>query len=143
MSVFSDAIDTFLSPIKDLLTNDDVSEVMINGPNDIFVESKGLVFRVENKFPTEDSLIAAMRAVAQSVGRTIDAENPRLDARLPDGSRIAVLLPPMARNGTTVAIRKFSKDELTLTDMINFGSVSKLGARFLDICMYLGTPCTV
>ena len=138
MGVFEDAIDSFLGPIKDLLDDDKVSEVMINGPHEIFVEKSGLVFKVENQFPNEDSLIAAMRAIAQSVGRAIDDDNPRLDARLPDGSRIAVVLPPMAKNGTTVAIRKFSKDDLTLTDLIKFGSLSKEGARFLDICIFLG-----
>jgi len=138
MSVFDDAIDSFLGPIKDLLDDDGVSEIMINGAHEIFVEKKGLVFKVENQFPTEDSLISAMRAIAQSVGRVIDSDNPRLDARLPDGSRIAVVLPPMAKNGTTVAIRKFSKDDLTLQDLINFGSLSKMGARFLDICVHLG-----
>ena len=138
MSVFEDAIDSFLGPIKDLLDDDGVSEIMINGHHEIFVEKKGLVYKVENKFPNEDALLSAMRAIAQSVGRTIDSDNPRLDARLPDGSRIAVVLPPMAKNGTTVAIRKFSKDDLTLQDLINFGSLSKLGARFLDICVHLG-----
>ena len=70
-----------------------------------------------------------MRAIAQSVGRVIDDDNPRLDARLPDGSRIHVVLPPMAKNGTTVAIRKFSKEKLTLGDLISFGSLSKVRAR--------------
>lgn len=138
MSVFEDAIDSFLGPIKELLDDDGVSEIMINGPHEIFVEKKGLVYKVENQFPNEESLVSAMRAIAQSVGRVIDADNPRLDARLPDGSRIAVVLPPMAKNGTTVAIRKFSKDDLTLQDLINFGSLSKMGARFLDICVHLG-----
>ena len=138
MSVFEDAIDSFLGPIKDLLDDDGVSEIMINGHEEIFIEKKGLVYKVENQFPTEDALVSAMRAIAQSVGRVIDADNPRLDARLPDGSRIAVVLPPMAKNGTTVAIRKFSKDDLTLQDLINFGSLSKMGARFLDICVHLG-----
>jgi pilus assembly protein CpaF len=138
MSVFSDAIDSFLSPIKDLLEDPGVSEVMINGPKCIFVEKKGLVYRVTNVFPSEDALQSAMRAIAQSVGRVIDNDNPRLDARLPDGSRIAVVLPPMAKCGTTVAIRKFSKEDLTLTDLIKFGSISKAGARFLDICIFLG-----
>ncbi len=138
MSVFNDAISNLLSPIGDLLDDASVSEVMINGPHEIFVEKKGLVYKVDNQFPTEDSLISAMRAIAQSVGRVIDADNPRLDARLPDGSRIHVVLPPMAKNGTTVAIRKFSKEKLTLNDLIEFGSLSKTAARFLDICIYLG-----
>jgi pilus assembly protein CpaF len=138
MSVFSDAIANFLSPIADLLEDPDVSEVMINGPHEIFVEKKGLVYKVDNQFPNEDALDSAMRAIAQSVGRVIDADNPRLDARLPDGSRIHVVLPPMAKNGTTVAIRKFSKEKLGINDLITFGSLSKVAARFLDICIYLG-----
>jgi len=137
-SVFQDAIDNLLSPISDLLKNPDVSEVMINGPHEIFVEQKGLVFKAPNKFTDEESLMAAMRAIAQSVGRVIDADNPRLDAHLPDGSRIAVVIPPMAKNGTTVAIRKFSEEKLGLKDLIEFGSLSQDGARFLDCCMYLG-----
>ncbi|MBF0364887.1 MAG: CpaF family protein [Oligoflexia bacterium] len=137
-SVFEDAIDTFLGPIKDLLENDKVSEIMINGPGEIFVEKSGLVFKASNKFSDEESLQAAMRAIAQSVGRIIDSNNPRLDARLPNGSRIHVVIPPMARQGTTVAIRKFSKEKLTLKDLIAFGSISADAARFLDICVHLG-----
>ena len=137
VSVFHDAINTFLSPIKDLLDDVKISEIMINGPDEIFVEKKGLVYKTPNTFSSEEALVSAMRAIAQSVGRVIDKDNPRLDARLPDGSRIHVVLPPMAKRGTTVAIRKFSKDDLTLTDMINFGSVSKVAARFLDICVFL------
>lgn len=138
MSVFSDAIDQFLYPIKELLDDAGVSEIMINGPKEIFVEKKGLVYKVENQFHNEEALVSAMRAIAQSVGRRIDKDNPRLDARLPDGSRIHVVLPPMAKNGTTVAIRKFSKEKLTLNDLIAFGSLSKEAARFLDICIFLG-----
>lgn len=136
--VFQDAISSLLAPIKDLLDDPSISEVMINGPFDIFVERKGLVYRVPNKFPDDESLMASMRAVAQSVGRVIDSDNPRLDARLPNGSRIAVVIPPMAKAGTTVAIRKFSEEKLGLKDLINFGSLSPDGARFLDCCMYLG-----
>lgn len=138
MSVFNDAISNFLGPIGNLLDDPTVSEVMINGPHEIFVEQKGLVHKVENQFPNEEALISAMRAIAQSVGRVIDNDNPRLDARLPDGSRIHVVLPPMAKNGTTVAIRKFSQEKLTINDLVKFGSLSKEAARFLDICIYLG-----
>lgn len=137
-SVFSDAIETFLAPIKDLLEDPSVSEIMINGAKEIFVEQKGLVHKVPNSFQSEDALNSAMRAIAQSVGRVIDQDNPRLDARLPNGSRIHVVLPPMARQGTTVAIRKFSEEKLTLNDLIQFGSLSKTAARFLDVCIHLG-----
>ena len=137
-TVFKDAIKNFLAPISDLLEDSNVSEIMINGPSEIFVEKKGLIERVPNTFSSEDQLIAAFRSIAQSVGKTIDEKNPRLDARLPNGSRIHVVLPPMAKNGTTVAIRKFSEEKLTLNDLIEFGSLSKTAARFLDICVHLG-----
>jgi pilus assembly protein CpaF len=136
-SVFKDAIEQFLYPIKEHLDDPGVSEIMINGPKDIFVEKKGLVYKTDSQFHNEEALVSAMRAIAQSIGRRIDKDNPRLDGFLPDGSRIAVVLPPMARNGTTVAIRKFSKEKLTLNDLIAFGSLSKDAARFLDICIYL------
>ena len=138
MAVFNDAIKNFLAPINDLLEDDNVSEIMINGPSEIFVEKKGLIEKAPNTFSSEDQLVAAFRSIAQSVGKTIDEKNPRLDARLPNGSRIHVVLPPMAKNGTTVAIRKFSKEKLTLNDLIQFGSLSKTAARFLDICVHLG-----
>ncbi len=137
-SVFSDAISNFLKPIKDLLDDEQVTEIMINGPKDIFIEKKGLVYKTPNQFADEDALMSAIRSIAQSVGRIIDQDNPRLDARLPNGSRIHAVLPPMAKNGTTVAIRKFSKEKLTLKDLINFGSLSQIGARFLDVCVFLG-----
>lgn len=136
-SVFKDAIDQFLYPIKEHLEDPGVSEIMINGPKEIFVEKKGLVYKTNSEFHNEEALLSAMRAIAQSIGRRIDKDNPRLDGFLPDGSRIAVVLPPMARNGTTAAIRKFSKEKLTLNDLISFGSLSKDAARFLDICIFL------
>ncbi len=138
MSVFSDAISTFLLPVKDLLEDDEVTEIMINGADEIFMERKGLIYRTPNKFQNEAALLAAFRSVAQSVGKLLDQDNPRLDARLPNGSRIHVVLPPMARRGTTVAIRKFSKEEITLKDLVVTGSLSQAGARFLDIAVYLG-----
>lgn len=137
-TVFQEAIRNFLRPVSSLLDDPSISEVMINGPKNIFYERKGLVHRAENTFQDEESLQSAVRAIAQSVGRVVDADNPRLDARLPDGSRIHAVLPPMAKQGTTVAIRKFSKDEITLKDLVGFGSLSADGARFLDICIYLG-----
>ncbi|MCB9062906.1 MAG: CpaF family protein [Halobacteriovoraceae bacterium] len=137
-SIAQDAIHNFLKPIRDLLEDDKISEVMINGAHEIFIEKGGLVFKAKNTFPGEEELFSAMRSIAQSVGRVLDNDNPRLDARLPDGSRIHVVLPPMAKNGITVAIRKFSKDDLTIKDLVNFGSLSPEGARFLDICVNLG-----
>lgn len=138
MGVFKDAIQNFMGPIVGLLEDDSVSEVMVNGADEIYVETKGLVKKVPQKFDSEEELLTAVRAIAQSVGRVIDESSPRLDARTPEGFRIHVVLPPMAKNGITMAIRKFSKESLTLQDLIDFGSLSSDAARFLDICIYLG-----
>jgi pilus assembly protein CpaF len=136
--VFEDAISNFLLPIRNLLEDEAVTEIMINGPYEIFVEKRGAISKVANAFTDEGALMAAVTAVAQSVGRVVNDEKPRLDARLPNGQRIHVVLPPIARGGTTVSIRKFSKEKLTLKDLINFESISVDAARFLDVCVYLG-----
>ncbi len=137
MGVFEDSISTFLKPIWGFLQDDSISEVLVNGPQEIFVERKGLLERVDAKFTDEMALQSAVRNIAQFVGRKIDDENPRLDARLPDGSRVAAVLPPCSRKGTTLSIRKFSKGSPTFADLIQRGSVSKDAARFIDVCVYL------
>jgi pilus assembly protein CpaF len=137
-AVFKQAIQNFMGPIVPLLEDSTVSEVLINGPNDIFVERKGKLERTEAKFPDEDSLRAAANTIAQSVGRRVDEENPRLDARLPDGSRIAVVIPPCSRCGTCISIRKFTQSKITFKDYVKMGTITADGAQFLDICMFLG-----
>ncbi len=138
MSVFNDAIQNFLAPIQDLLEDENISEVMINGPYEIFIESKGKIIRTDNRFKNNDNLMAAMRAIAQAVGKKFDEDEPRLDAHLPDGSRIAAVLSPISSNGTVVSIRKFFKEKILLKDLIEWGALSSDAARFLDICIYLG-----
>lgn len=137
MGVFEDSVATFLGPVKKYLDEDAVSEVLVNGPQEIFVERRGLLERVPEAFRDEESLQAAVRNIAQFVGRTIDEHHPILDARLPDGSRVAAVLPPCSRKGTTLSIRKFSKGNPNFVDLINRGSISKDAARFLDVCIYL------
>lgn len=137
-SVYQAAINNFLGPILHLLDDDKVSEVLINGPNEIFVEMAGRMHKTDVKFPSEDDLRAAVNNIAQSIGRRINDLEPRLDARLPDGSRIHAVIPPCARNGTTVAIRKFFKTEMTLKKYVSLGAISVEGAQFLDACMKLG-----
>jgi pilus assembly protein CpaF len=137
-ALFESAIKNFLKPIADHLGDETVTEIMINGPHEIFIERKGKIFRSSAQFPDEHSLRAAVNNIAQSVKRRIDDREPRLDARLPNGYRIHAVIPPCARNGTTVAIRKFSKDKLTFKDLINYGSISVEGAQFLDVCAKLG-----
>lgn len=136
--VFKQTINQNLGPVLKYLEDKGVSEILINGHKEIFVERKGKLERVPESFPSEDDLRAAVNSIAQSVGRRIDDESPRLDARLPDGSRIAAVIPPMSRKGTTLSIRKFTNNKISFADYIKFGAISEDGARFLDICMFLG-----
>jgi pilus assembly protein CpaF len=128
----------FFAPIKEFLEDDDVSEIMINGPAQIYIERKGKTIHVPNKFPNDQALQAAVMNVARSVGRFFDKDNPRLDARLPDGSRVHACIPPLARVGTIVAIRKFRKEKLTIEQLISYGSITKEGARLLDVIVKIG-----
>jgi pilus assembly protein CpaF len=137
LSVFEDSVQTFLGPVMHFLNDETVSEVMINGPKEIFIERRGLIEKTDASFRDEQSLVAAVRNIAQFVGRTIDESNPVLDARLPNGSRVCAVLPPCARKGTTMSIRKFSSSVPTFVDLINRGSITKDAARFLDVCIYL------
>lgn len=137
MSVFETSVQVFLKPVLQFLQDDTVTEIMINGPDTIFIERAGFVVKTDAKFEDANALMAAVRNISQFVGRPIDDEHPFLDARLPDGSRIHAVVPPIARNGTTVAIRKFSKTKLQLKDLIAKGALTPEAARFLDVCLYL------
>ena len=137
-SIFESAIKGFLTPVWHLLKDESITEVMVNSHKEIWVEKGGKVYKSNAAFPDEDAVRAAANNIAQSVGRRIDENNPRLDARLPNGYRIHIVLPPCARKGTTIAIRKFSSVQFTFEDYIRFGTMSLDSARFLDICMHLG-----
>jgi len=136
-SVFEDALKEFLKPISSLLEDASISEVMINGHEEIFIEKSGNILKTKCKFESEESLLAAIRNISQFVGNPISDQDPILDARLPDGSRICAVIPPCAKNGPTMAIRKFSKEKLGLKDLINFESMSLEMAKFLDLCVKL------
>lgn len=138
MSVFEQSLATFLAPVKPFLDDDTVTEVLINGPSEIWVERKGKLELTDAKFADETALQSAVRNIAQYVKRQIDAQHPTLDARLPNGSRIHAVLPPAARKGTTVAIRKFAKAaELSFEKLVSWGTISADAARFLEICIIL------
>jgi pilus assembly protein CpaF len=143
LSVFEAAIQQFLGPILNYLNDESITEVLINGPNEIFVEKGGKLYRTNARFDGEDEVRAAVNSIAQSVGRRIDDEKPMLDARLPTGYRIHAVIPPCSRVGTTVAIRKFTKNSMTMKDFIQFGAMTVDAAQFLDICMYLGKNLVV
>ena len=115
----------FLDPVKPWLDDPAVSEIMINGPKEIYIEKSGRLVKVDSAFPSEPALFAAANNIAKSVGRILNEEYPRLDARLPDGSRVHVVIPPLSRCGTVVAIRKFRTDSLQPENLIEWGSISE------------------
>lgn len=127
----------FLAPILEFLDDDTVTEILINGPSDIYVERRGKLKKVENQFESEDALFAAVRNVAQFVGRRINEEEPILDARLPDGSRIHIVIPPCAKDGIYMAIRKFGSEPIQAKDLITMGALSVEMARFLHAAVQL------
>jgi len=128
----------FFAPIQEFLSDDDVAEVLINGPKQIYIERKGRLALVPAQFTNDQALQAAVMNVARSVGRFFDKDNPRLDARLPDGSRVHAVMPPLSRAGTIVAIRKFRREKMTIQQLIDFGSITKEGAHLLDVIVKLG-----
>lgn len=138
VNVFRDAIKQNLGPVWKYLEDKTVSEILINAADEIFVERKGKLERVPESFADEDTLRAAINSIAQSVGRRISEEEPRLDARLPDGSRFAAVIPPCSRKGSTLSIRKFTNSKISFGDYIKLGAITEDAARFLDVCMFLG-----
>ncbi|AKQ69332.1 Type II/IV secretion system ATP hydrolase TadA/VirB11/CpaF, TadA subfamily [Myxococcus hansupus] len=131
MTMYNESLRAFLKPVLPYMDDEAVSEIMINGPTDIWIERKGRLTKVDASF-TEEGLIGAARNMAQFVGRMLNEERPRLDARLPDGSRIHVVIPPIARKGTTISIRKFFKEKLTVNSLMKFGSLTPQMARLIE-----------
>ncbi len=130
-SMYTESLRAFLKPVLSFLDDDSVSEILINGPEDVWIERKGRLTKTEARF-SEEGLLGAARNMAQFVGRQLSDERPRLDARLPDGSRIHVVLAPIARQGTTISIRKFFKDKLTVDSLMKFKSLTAEMARVID-----------
>ena len=127
----------FLQPVAEHLADDDVSAILINGPERVAVERTGSLAEVPARFVSEPALKAAAANIAKSVGRILDEMHPRLDARLPDGSRVHAVIPPLARVGTVIAIRKFKKDTLTIERMQAFGSVDERARRLIRALVLL------
>ena len=118
-------------PISPMLRDPTVSEVMVNGPDRIFVESKGVLFETGARFLNEGHLIQIIKRIVEPVGRHVDDASPMVDARLPDGSRVNAIVPPLALDGASLTIRKFADRKLTTDDLIGFGSMTRDMAVFL------------
>ncbi len=136
-SVFEASARYFLEPIAGLLDDESVTEIMVNGHAEIYVERRGRLERTAAQFDSEDALLTAIHNIAQWVGREIGPQHPVLDARLPDGSRVHAVIPPSARTGIYLTIRKFSREAYTLDDLVRFGSLSDEAKEFLELCVIL------
>jgi pilus assembly protein CpaF len=136
-AIFEASLGFFLTPVKRFLEDRTVTEIMVNGYNDVYIERRGKLEHTDASFVSEDALLTAVHNVAQYVGREIDENRPVLDARLPDGSRVHAVIPPSARRGTYLTIRKFSRDVMKLDELVRLGSISESAREFLEICVRL------
>ncbi|MCP8616135.1 CpaF family protein [Salirhabdus salicampi] len=126
---------TGYGPITPLLNDPSVSEVMVNGPDEIYVEKSGRLIKTPSYFRDDDHILQVIEKIVAPLGRRIDESSPMVDARLPDGSRVNAIIPPLALNGPTITIRKFPTDRLQVEDLIRFGTLSRAMAQFLQGCV--------
>ena len=122
-------------PIQPLLDEEDISEVMVNGPYQIYYEKKGKLVLSDIKFKDNDHVMRIIERIVAPIGRRIDESMPYVDARLPDGSRVNAIIPPLALNGPTITIRKFKKEALGVADLIKFGTLTPEMATFIEACI--------
>ncbi|MBV0911284.1 CpaF family protein [Anianabacter salinae] len=123
---------TGLGPLETLLKDDEISDILINGPHNIFVEKKGKLTQSDVTFKDEKHLLRIIDKIVSAVGRRVDESNPYVDARLADGSRFNAMVPPVAVDGSLVSIRKFKKDKLGIRDLMSFGAFSEDMAEYLE-----------
>lgn len=124
-----------LGPLEPLLKNKKIDEIMVISPDSIYVESGGCLKKTEHIFSSESSVRTVIDRILAPLGRRIDEASPMVDARLPDGSRVNAVIPPLAIRGATITIRKFSKNSLTIDDLVSFGSLSQEMADFLCLAV--------
>src|SRR5215510_4251333 len=122
-------------PLEPFLRDDSVTEVMVNAYDRIYVERLGKIERTPAAFADNAHLLRIIDKIVSQVGRRVDEASPMVDARLPDGSRVNAIIPPLALKGPTLTIRKFSRDPYTMNDLISFGSISPKAAQFLASCV--------
>ncbi|OAP41501.1 protein kinase [Sinorhizobium glycinis] len=120
-------------PLEPLLARDDIADIMVNGAGQTFIEVGGKVEESDVRFRDNAQLLSICQRIVSQVGRRVDESSPICDARLPDGSRVNVIAPPLAIDGTALTIRKFKKDKLTLEQLVRFGSITPAGATLLQI----------
>jgi pilus assembly protein CpaF len=122
-------------PIESLLADESITEIMVNGPKNVYIEQKGRLSRSNVTFENEDHVLRVIDRIVAPLGRRIDESSPTVDARLPDGSRVNAVIRPIALCGPTITIRKFSKKPFTVEDLIRFGTLTAEMAEFMRACV--------
>jgi len=125
-----------LGPLEELLADNDISEIMVNRFDEIYIEKKGRLTKAVITFSNDKAVLSAIERIVAPLGRRIDESSPMVDARLKDGSRVNAVIPPLALKGCNITIRKFSKNKLVDKDMINYGSVTTEMMQFLQIAVH-------
>ena len=125
-------------PLERLLADDSVTEIMVNGPFDVWVERQGRLYETTVRFTDESHLRRIINKMVAQVGRRIDESSPMVDARLPDGSRVNAVIPPLSLSGPLVTVRKFSRQRLDMTDLVRLGTLSTETVEFLQRCVLAG-----
>jgi pilus assembly protein CpaF len=124
-----------LGPLEVLLDDPEVSEIMVNGPKTIFIERRGRITQSEQVFESERELRRVIDRIVARIGRRVDESSPMVDARLPDGSRVNIVIPPLAVQGSSITIRKFSRVPYKVQDLITFGTLNQEMANFIRACV--------
>ena len=122
-------------PLETLLGDESITEIMVNGAQKVYIERQGKIEKTNLAFESDDHLMRIIDRIVSPLGRRIDESSPYVDARLPDGSRVNAIIPPLALNGPTLTIRKFSKIPLTIDDLIRFGTITPEAIEFLNACV--------
>ncbi|MDP2948277.1 MAG: ATPase, T2SS/T4P/T4SS family, partial [Chloroflexota bacterium] len=126
-----------LGPIEPLIHDASISEVMVNAPDEVYFERDGILYQTDVRFRDTKHVTQIIERIVAPLGRRVDESSPMVDARLPDGSRVNVIIPPLAPKSPTLTIRKFRLDKMTMEDLVAVGSVSPEVAQFLGACVEL------
>lgn len=132
--VILDEIDGY-GPIQPFIDNPEITEVMVNRANRVYIEQDGKLIRTGARFDNDDHVLRVIERIVLPLGRHIDADSPYVDARLPDGSRVNAIIPPVAIDGPAITIRKFARERYGVDDLIEFGSITGSMAEFLKACV--------
>src|ERR1700726_1055596 len=124
-----------LGPLEPLLQDPTISDILVNGYKQVYIERKGLLELTNVSFHDNAHLLRIIDKIVSQVGRRVDESTPMVDARLPDGSRVNAIIPPLALRGPTLTIRKFARDPYTMSDLIGFGTITGKAAQFVAACV--------